>query len=151
MLFQSILFWFSKDAYILIINTSRVMCSSNTAQQGSLFTWHCTCIPSSLLTFTIHWFLWKRVKCYVYVISIVFLSCCWYLSTARSTVGAGFGRGLGQPSEGLHERKRVPPGLTLWQPAGWWETTTAITLAICFHSLLLLANITYFNHYPLFF
>ena len=41
------------------------------------------------------------------------------LSTAGSTVGAGFGRGLGEPSEGLHEREGVPPGLTLWQPAGW--------------------------------
>lgn len=41
------------------------------------------------------------------------------LSTVGSTVGAGFGRGLGQPSEGLHERERVPAGLTLWQPAGW--------------------------------
>lgn len=62
---------------------------------------------------------WKYVLCYLIVYSIISLSCCLYLSTARPTVGAGFGRGLGQPSEGLHERARVPSGFTLWQPAGW--------------------------------
>lgn len=36
-------------------------------------------------------------------------------------MGAGLGRGLGESSEGLHERERVPAGLTLWKPAGWWE------------------------------
>lgn len=41
------------------------------------------------------------------------------LSAVGSTMGADFGRGLGQSSERLHERERVPPGLTLWQSAGW--------------------------------
>lgn len=79
---------------------------------------------------------WKYVLCYLIVFSIISLSCCLYLSTARPTVGAGFGRGLGQPSEGLHERARVPSGFTLWQPAGWWEAAPAISLGICFHTFI---------------
>lgn len=50
-----------------------------------------------------------------------FVKSYYYLSTVGSTVGAGFGRGLGESTERLHEGAGVSPGFTLWQPAGRYD------------------------------
>lgn len=49
----------------------------------------------------------------------ILLTMLFYSSTAGSAVGAGFGRGLGQSTKGIHERERVPPDYALWQSPRW--------------------------------
>ena len=70
------------------------------------------------------WVSWSLDIPWMSSASLSFMMSNYSLSTVGSAVGAGFGWRLGQSSEGLYERKRVPPGPALWKPAGRWETAT---------------------------